>query len=92
MTKKSVSRSPLQARGSNHVYSPEILPQIQALLAALADIDCAYEIDVETVRSSHAPEIIKNGVVATLQQCHQERRASYIRQLQALQRQILKVA
>ena len=92
MTKKRVSRSPLQASGSNHVYSPKILPQIQALLAALADIDCAYEIDVETVRSSHAPEIIKNGVVATLQERHEEWRASYIRQLEELQRRALKAA
>ena len=92
MTMKNASRSPLQASGSNHLYSPEILPQIQTLLAALADIDCAYEIDVETVRSSHAPEIIKNSVVATLQQRHQEWRAPYIRQLEALQRRVLKAA
>ena len=92
MAKKNSSRSPQQASGPHHVYSPEVLSQMQALLAALADIDCAYEIDVETVRSSHTPEIIKNSVIATLQQRHQERRAPYLRQLEALQRRVLKAA
>ncbi len=92
MAKKNGSRSPLQASSPHHAYSPAILPQMQSLLAALADIDCAYEIDVETVRASHTPEIIKNNVIATLQQRHQERRAPYIRQLEALQRRALKAA
>ncbi len=88
MTKKNASRSPLQAGGSHHVYSPDILPQMQSLLAALADIDCAYDNDVETVRNSSTPEIIKRSVIATLQRRHQERRAPYVRQLEALQRRM----
>ncbi len=88
MTKKNASRSPLQAGGSHHVYSPEILPQMQSLLAALADLDCAYEVDVETVRNSDTPEIIKRSVIETLRQRHQERRAPYVRQLEALQRRM----
>ena len=85
MTKKNANRAPFQAHGSHRAYSPEILPQMQSLLAALADIDCAYDIDVETVRRSDTPEIIKNSVIETLQQRYQERRAPYIRQLEALQ-------
>ena len=88
MTKKNASRSPLQAGGPHQVYSSNILPQMQSLLAALADLDCAYKIDVETVRSSDTPEIIKRSVIATLQQRHQERRAPYVRQLEALQRRM----
>jgi hypothetical protein len=61
---------------------------MQSLLAALADIDCAYDNDVETVRNSSTPEIIKRSVIATLRQRHQERRAPYVRQLEALQRRM----
>jgi hypothetical protein len=92
MTKKNANRAPFQAHGSHRAYSPEILPQMQSLLAALADIDCAYDIDVETVRNSTVPGVIKQGVLATLQQRHQERRAPYIRQLEALQHRMLMAA
>ena len=92
MTKKHANRAPFQAHGSHRTYSPHILPQMQSLLAALADIDCAYDIDVETVRGSDTPEIIKNGVIKTLQQRHQERRAPYIQQLEALQHRMLMAA
>ncbi len=59
---------------------------MQRLLAALADLDRAYDSDVETVRSSNVPEIIKQSVIQTLEQRHQERRAPLVRQLEALQR------
>ncbi len=88
MTKKNASRSPLQAGGPHHVYSSNILLQMQSLLAALADLDCAYENDVETVQNSSTPEIIKCSVTETLQQRHQERRAPFVRQLEALQRRM----
>ena len=88
MTKKNANRAFAGAHGSDHVYAPELLPQMQALLAALADIDCAFEVDLETVRASRTPEIIKSSVIATLEQRHQERRAFYVRQLEALQGRI----
>ncbi len=92
MTKKNANRTPAQAGSLDHVYSPKILAQMQSLLAALADIDCAYEMDVETVRNSHTPEIIKQGVLGTLQEQHQARRAPYVRRLEALQRQVRSAA
>ena len=73
-------------------YSPDVLRQMQSLLAALADIDCAYESDLDTIRTSDTPELIKQEVMRTLQQRHQERRAPYVRQLEILQRQVLVAA
>ncbi len=70
------------------VYSPEITPMLQSLLATLADIDTAYESDVEVVRNSAADESLKRKVVERLQHQHRERREPYVRQLAALQHRL----
>jgi hypothetical protein len=59
---------------------------MRELLAALAEIDRAYEVDLETVRTSDAPIAIKQTVIDTLRQQHQERRALYLRKLEAARR------
>jgi hypothetical protein len=71
------------------MYPSELLPSLQALLAALADIDFAHESDIETVRNSSADEWLKQTVIGRLQARHQERRASYVQQLERLEKQIL---
>jgi hypothetical protein len=53
----------------------------------LADLDHAYEADLEIVASSGVPDAIKQEVIRTLQQRHQVSRAPYVRQLAALHRQ-----
>ena len=92
MTKKNINRALSGTHGSNHVYAPELLPQMQSLLAILADIDCGYETDIETVRSSSAPEIIKQSVIETLRQRHQEQRAPYLRQLEMIHQRMQRAA
>jgi hypothetical protein len=71
---------------SAHTYSPAILSRLQSTLAALADLDCDYERDLETVASSGVPDAIKQEVIRTLQQRQQVARAPYVRQLAALHR------
>jgi hypothetical protein len=66
------------------MYTPEILPLLQSLLAALADIDSAHESDVEAVRGSGAEEWLKQTVIPKLEVRHRERRAPYVRQLEAV--------
>ena len=65
-------------------YSPTRLSALQALLAALADLDCALEVDLETVETSAIPGALKEGIISNLHQRHQERRAPYVRQLETL--------
>jgi hypothetical protein len=60
-------------------------PDIQALRARLAEIDFAFESDVEVVKASATDESLKRTVIATLQLRQHERRAAYVRQLAALQ-------
>jgi hypothetical protein len=74
-------------RATARTYSPAALHTQQSLLATLADLDCAYDIDLETVETSGVPESIKREVIRTLKQRHQERRAPYVRKLEALQTQ-----
>jgi hypothetical protein len=73
-------------------YSPMILPRLQSTLAALADLDCAYERDLKTVANSGVPDAIKQEVIRTLQQRHQDSHASYVRQLEALHRRAMMAA
>ena len=69
-------------------YAPVLLHKLQSTLAALADLDCAFDLDIEVVRDSRIPKSLKEAAVEGLQKQHQQRRASYVRQLTALQERI----
>ena len=86
MLRSDIRRAYLRAPTSDQHPDLECQQKVQELLAAVAEIDWAYEADLETVRTSDAPIAIKQTVINTLRQQHQERRASYTRKLQALQR------
>jgi hypothetical protein len=73
-------------------YSPDILPRLQSLLAALADIDFEFQKDRETILKSEVEERLKQGAIATLAKRHQERRAPYLRGIDKLERQIQRKA
>ena len=69
-------------------YSPDILPLLQSLLGALADIDFEYQRDRETILQSPIEEPLKQRAIATLAKRHQERRDPYLREIDKLERQI----
>jgi hypothetical protein len=89
MPTKTDHQSSHAKTGAGRMYPSELLPSLQALLAALADIDFAHESDIETVRNSSADEWLKQTVIGRLQARHQERRTPYVQQLERLQKQIL---
>ncbi len=74
------------------MYSPELQPLLQSLLATLADIDFAHESDIQTVRTSSAEEWLKQATIRKLQQRHRERREPYVLQLKALEARIRALA
>jgi hypothetical protein len=74
------------------MYSPEIEPLLQSLLATLADIDFAHQGDIETVRNSSAEDWLKQSTIHRLQQLHRERREPYVRRLEAVQERIQAMA
>jgi hypothetical protein len=82
----------LPSRVEALVYAPEITPLLQALLSTLADIDFAYESDLEVIQTSAVDEVLKQRAVEKLQQQHYARRKPYLRQIAALQHRILPMA
>jgi hypothetical protein len=68
------------------MYAPELLPLLQSLLADLADIDFEHASDVESIRTSTAEEWLKQTAIRKLQERHRERRAPYVRKLEAVQK------
>ena len=67
------------------VYSPALLPQMQSLLATLANLDAEHEHEVGRVTRSSAPASLKPHLLAKLTERHRERRAPYVRHLALLQ-------
>ena len=84
MTKKTSRRAPTRPGDARAYNAPHVLRQVQSLLSELADLDCAFESDLATVQASNAPEVIKQRVLRTLDERHQERRTPIVRQLEAL--------
>jgi hypothetical protein len=74
------------------VYSPDLQPLLQSLLAALADIDLVHASEVAIVRDSDADEWLKQNVIRRLEERHRERRAPYVRQLEAVEERIRALA
>jgi hypothetical protein len=73
---------------TDRVYSPDILPRLQSLLADLADIDLACEQKLEAIERSLVDESLKRMKIAQLWQDHQDRRAPYVAALEELQAQV----
>ena len=70
------------------IYSPELQSLLQGLLATLADIDFAFESDLETIKESAADETLKQQAMARLQARRGELRAPYLRQRARLEERI----
>lgn len=73
---------------TDRVYSPDILPRLQSLLADLADLDVACQQKLEAVEYGLGDESLKRRKIAQLWRDHQERRAPYVAALEELQEQI----
>ncbi len=87
MLRSDIRRAHLRESISDRQQGSERRQQVRELLLALAEIDHAYEVDLETVRTSDAPIAIKQNVIDALRQRHQEHRAPYLQELEMLQNQ-----
>jgi len=77
-----------QGPSSHRVYSADILPLLQSALADLADIDLAFERDIDEVRRSALDDDRKSELIASLRCQHRQRRAPYIEELTLLRDRI----
>lgn len=81
MLRSDIRGAHLRASAPDHEFGRRRRQQVRELLAALAEIDHAYEIDLETVRTSDVSLAIKHSVTDALRKRHQEHRAPYLREL-----------
>lgn len=77
-----------ETSSTDRVYSPDILPRLQSLLANLADIDLACEKSLKAIERGLGDESLKRRKIAQLWRDHQERRAPYVAALEELQEQV----
>ena len=74
------------------LYPSDIRPRLQTVLAALADLDFAFESDLEAIKRSAVDEVLKHQAMARLRDRHRERRAPHLAQLAKLERRIKALA
>jgi hypothetical protein len=72
------------APSPSRVYPSDILPLMQSLLAALADIDFEHDCEREKFSNSDLEPKAKRLIAEALQAHHQHRREPYVRSLNQL--------
>jgi hypothetical protein len=70
-------------------YSPNVQSVMQDTLRTLADIDFAFEADVEKLDRSNAPKPVKDHIARELKERHREMREPYVRLLAELRTQVV---
>ena len=85
---KPRSTQSAQHMGQPKMYSPELQPLLQSLLATLADIDFEHERERDMINSRTMDTNLKIRLLEKLRRHHRERREPYIQQLAILQKRI----
>lgn len=81
------------ARSVQSVWYPEdLLPQLQHTLAALADIECRYDVAKEQLEASSRPKAAKKHLLAQLDEKRQREKEPLHRKLAELHYRMLNVA
>ena len=75
-------------RTDDRVHEPDILPKLQSLLAILADIDVAHGSNLIVIESRPMDDVCKDRLIADLCETHRQRRAPYLRDIEALRKQM----
>ena len=88
MTTHVVSRAVQSASGPGRIYSPDLLSHMQALLAEIADLDCAFEKDLRTAENSSYSESHKSELIQELKRRHDERQSPIAMELAALENKL----
>jgi tryptophanyl-tRNA synthetase len=87
------NNKPYSARSAQQVaqprmYSPELQPLLQSLLATLADIDFEHERERDNINGRAMDMNLKIRLLEKLKQHHRQRREPYLQQLAILQEHI----
>ena len=69
-------------------YPEDLLPELQRVLAALADLDARYETEREYLDEWSGPEQVRQRLLAELEQKHKATRQPYAMRVAELERQL----
>ena len=69
-------------------YPEDLLPELQRVLAALADLDVRYETERDHLEEWSGPEEVKQHLLADLEQKHRATREPYAMRVAELERQL----
>jgi hypothetical protein len=69
-------------------YPPDLTPEIQHTLAALADVETRYEVERERLDHLMGPTPLKTRLLARLEARHQNDRMPLVQRLADLQREM----
>jgi hypothetical protein len=72
-------------------YSDDLLPELQATLAILADIEMQFQTDRERLDTWAGPEAIKRKFAAQLEERRQQDREPYLQRLADLHDRMIRV-
>ena len=64
----------LADRVNTPFYSDDLLPQLQKVLAILADLETRYEIDCEWIENWSGPKEARDYLLAEVEWCHRHNR------------------
>ena len=70
------------------IYPEDLLPELQRVLAALADLDVRYETERDHLEEWSGPEEVKQRLLADLEQKHRATREPYAMRVAELERQL----
>jgi len=66
------------------IYPADLTPSLQTVLAALADLDAAYERDIERLRREALPEPLRLQIAQELERLRRQDREALLRRLEEL--------
>ena len=69
-------------------YPDDLLPEIQSMLKALADVEVRYERERDRLNRSPEPAAVKKRLLARLRDRRRQEREPYIERLSILQRRM----
>jgi hypothetical protein len=72
-------------------YPADLLPQLQSLFAALAELEVRHQSDQEQLQGWAGPEAVKMRFAAQLSERYQRERTPYVRRLAELQHLINRI-
>ena len=73
------------------IYPEDLLPELQRVLSALADLDLRYETERDHLEDWSGPKEVKQRLLAELEQKHRATREPYAMRVAELERQLAAV-